>query len=84
MKVFLLLLVNDCLILLSYNGISEIWFDRCGIIHDTDLPSQVCREWEASALKVHKDVRLALIRFGVVLGRDGGALGMLARRQFKF
>lgn len=36
---------------------------------------QVCREWEASALKVHKDVRLALIRIGVVLGKDGGALG---------
>lgn len=36
---------------------------------------QVCREWEASALKVNKDVRLALIRIGVVLGKDGGALG---------
>jgi len=36
---------------------------------------QVCREWEGTALKVNKDVRLALIRVGVVLGKDGGALG---------
>lgn len=39
------------------------------------MPLQVCREWEATALKVNKDVRLALIRIGVVLGKDGGALG---------
>lgn len=37
---------------------------------------QVCREWEAAALEVNKDVRLALIRTGVVLGKDGGALGI--------
>lgn len=37
---------------------------------------QVCREWEATALGVNKDVRVALIRIGVVLGKDGGALGM--------
>ena len=37
---------------------------------------QVCREWDGNALKVNKDVRLALIRIGVVLGKDGGALGM--------
>lgn len=36
---------------------------------------QVCREWEGKALEVDKDVRLALIRIGVVLGKDGGALG---------
>ncbi|CAL2275315.1 unnamed protein product [Prunus armeniaca] len=35
----------------------------------------VCREWEATALKVNKDVKLALTRTGVVLGKDGGALG---------
>lgn len=38
---------------------------------------QVCREWEANALKVNEDVRLALIRIGIVLGKDGGALGMI-------
>lgn len=37
---------------------------------------QVCREWEATALGVDKNVRVALIRIGVVLGKEGGALGM--------
>lgn len=36
---------------------------------------QVCREWEAMALRVNGNVRVALIRIGVVLGKDGGALG---------
>lgn len=38
---------------------------------------QVCREWEAKASSVNPDVRLVLIRIGVVLGKDGGALGQL-------
>lgn len=38
---------------------------------------QVCREWEAKASSVVPDVRLVLIRIGVVLGEDGGALGQL-------
>lgn len=38
--------------------------------------SQVCREWEAKALEVDNGVRLALIRIGIVLGKDGGALGL--------
>ncbi|MCD7462494.1 hypothetical protein HAX54_048665 [Datura stramonium] len=37
----------------------------------------VCREWEVAALKVNEDVRLALIRIGVVLEKDSGALGRL-------
>lgn len=40
------------------------------------LSFQVCQEWESTALKVNGDVRVALIRIGVVLGKDGGALGM--------
>lgn len=39
------------------------------------VSSQVCREWEATASRVDKDVRLALIRIGIVLGKEGGALG---------
>ncbi|XP_047323257.1 epimerase family protein SDR39U1 homolog, chloroplastic [Impatiens glandulifera] len=42
-----------------------------------DYLAEVCREWEASALRVNKDVRLALIRIGVVLGKDGGALAKM-------
>ncbi|KAJ0009872.1 hypothetical protein Pint_34809 [Pistacia integerrima] len=41
------------------------------------LEKKVCREWEGTALKVNKDVRLALIRIGVVLGKDGGALAKM-------
>ncbi len=40
------------------------------------LHLQVCREWEARACQVNQeDVRLVLLRIGVVLGKDGGALG---------
>ncbi|KAF5448904.1 hypothetical protein F2P56_029395 [Juglans regia] len=42
-----------------------------------DYLAEVCREWEATALRVNKDVRLALIRIGVVLGKDGGALAKM-------
>lgn len=36
----------------------------------------MCREWEATARQVNQgDVRLVLLRIGVVLGKDGGALG---------
>lgn len=43
---------------------------------ETAQSFQVCREWESTALKVNGDVRLARIRIGVVLGKDGGALGI--------
>lgn len=36
----------------------------------------MCKEWESCALKVDKDVKVVLIRIGVVLGKDGGALGV--------
>ncbi|KAH7692688.1 Epimerase family protein SDR39U1 protein [Dioscorea alata] len=42
-----------------------------------DYLSEVCREWEGRALEVDKDVRLVLIRIGVVLGKDGGALAKM-------
>ncbi|XP_062177212.1 epimerase family protein SDR39U1 homolog, chloroplastic [Alnus glutinosa] len=42
-----------------------------------DYLAEVCREWEATALRVNKDVRLSLIRIGVVLGKDGGALAKM-------
>ncbi|CAA7410907.1 unnamed protein product [Spirodela intermedia] len=42
-----------------------------------DYLSEVCRVWEAKALGVDKDVRLALIRIGVVLGKEGGALAKM-------
>ncbi|XAR59094.1 Farnesol dehydrogenase (NAD(+)) [Bertholletia excelsa] len=42
-----------------------------------DYLAEVCREWEATALRVNKNVRVALIRIGVVLGKDGGALAKM-------
>ncbi|GAV73363.1 Epimerase domain-containing protein/DUF1731 domain-containing protein [Cephalotus follicularis] len=42
-----------------------------------DYLAEVCREWEGTAFKVNNDVRLVLIRIGVVLGKDGGALAKM-------
>ncbi|KAL1565830.1 Complement component 1 Q subcomponent-binding protein, mitochondrial [Salvia divinorum] len=42
-----------------------------------DYLAEVCREWEAAALTVNQDVRLARIRIGVVLGKEGGALAKM-------
>ncbi|XP_027354353.1 epimerase family protein SDR39U1 homolog, chloroplastic isoform X3 [Abrus precatorius] len=42
-----------------------------------DYLAEVCREWESTAQRVNKDVRVALIRIGVVLGKDGGALAKM-------
>lgn len=42
-----------------------------------DYLAEVCREWESTALKANGDVRVALIRIGVVLGKDGGALAKM-------
>lgn len=36
--------------------------------------AEVCHDWEEEAEKLSPDVRLAITRFGVVLGSDGGAL----------
>lgn len=43
----------------------------------SDYLAEVCREWESTALRVNKDVRLVRIRIGVVLGKDGGALAKM-------
>jgi NAD dependent epimerase/dehydratase family enzyme len=44
---------------------------------DDDFPYlQVCREWEAKAQTLDKSIRLVRIRIGIVLDKDGGALGM--------
>lgn len=45
----------------------------------TDFLAMVCREWEEEAIIVqHKlNIRTVITRFGVVLGKDGGALDKL-------
>lgn len=43
-----------------------------------DFLAKLCVEWEAAARKVESSgVRLAIVRVGVVLGKDGGALAKL-------
>ncbi|WP_254460411.1 TIGR01777 family oxidoreductase [Xanthomonas sacchari] len=43
-----------------------------------DFSAQLCRDWEAEALHAQAlGVRTSLVRTGVVLGRDGGALARM-------
>ena len=43
-----------------------------------DFLAQVCQAWEAEALAAQKKgARVCLMRFGIVLGRDGGALAKM-------
>jgi uncharacterized protein len=55
-------------------------YDSAGI-HDEysknfamDFPGVMCREWEAKASAVGGITRLVILRTGIVLGQDGGAL----------
>lgn len=44
----------------------------------TDFLGQVCQEWEHEALRAKNfGLRVAMVRVGVVLGRDGGALAKM-------
>lgn len=48
--------------------------------------AEVCKEWENAAAKIkelHPETRLAITRFGVVLGKGGGALDKMLT-PFKF
>lgn len=50
----------------------------------TDFLAGIAKDWEAEALRAHeKSVRVVLMRFGVVLGKDGGALAQMVR-PFRF
>lgn len=46
----------------------------------TDFLSEVCSAWEREALKAEdKNMRVVILRFGSVFGRDGGAFPLLKR-----
>ena len=48
--------------------------------HGSDFMADVCGQWEAAfRAAITPDTRRVVLRFGVVLGRDGGALPVLAR-----
>ncbi len=43
-----------------------------------DFLAEVCKTWEREALRAETEgVRVAILRFGIVLGREGGVLGKL-------
>ena len=43
-----------------------------------DFLAKLCRDWESEARKAEaKGARLVITRFGIVLGRNGGALGQM-------
>ncbi|CAM6115069.1 unnamed protein product [Calypogeia fissa] len=42
-----------------------------------DYLAEVCRDWEAKAQLLDKNVRLVRLRFGIVLDKDGGALAQM-------
>lgn len=42
-----------------------------------DFLGQLCQEWEASALAAPQPCRVVVLRLGIVLGPDGGALGKM-------
>lgn len=62
---------------IGYYGTSETQVFDEHSPSGSDYLAEVCREWEAAALKVNNDVRVALIRIGLVLGKDGGALAKM-------
>jgi uncharacterized protein (TIGR01777 family) len=44
----------------------------------SDFLAHVCREWEAEALTAeHKGARVVLTRFGIILGKEGGAMAKM-------
>lgn len=49
----------------------------------SDFLAHVCRQWEAAAQRAPTSARLVLLRTGMVLARDGGALPQLAM-PFRF
>ena len=48
--------------------------------HGHDFMAEVCVQWETALREsLSPSTRAVVLRFGVVLGREGGALPMLAR-----
>ena len=46
-------------------------------ISGNDFLAQLCKRWEAAALEKPFFTRLVIFRIGIVLGKDGGALGKM-------
>lgn len=42
----------------------------------SDYLAEICREWEAAAQEA-KGIRVVMLRTGIVLAKEGGALGRM-------
>lgn len=63
---------------IGFYGNDNSQFDEDSNVQDLDIFSQkICRDWENEAEKVNDAVRLAKIRIGIVLGKNGGALAKM-------
>lgn len=59
-------------------------YDDISAKYSDDFLGTLCKEWEATALQAKsEDTRVVIFRFGIVLGRDGGALKQMLT-PFKF
>lgn len=69
----------DCNTLVSASAIGYYGADKSGVARFTeddapasDFLAKTCVKWEHEAEKAAKDLRTVILRFGVVLGKDGG------------
>lgn len=75
--------------LLSTSAVGFYGFHGDEKLTESDIPGEdflatLCREWEAEAMKAEAyGARVVITRFGIVLGTEGGALGILTR-LFRF
>jgi uncharacterized protein len=76
---------GKCVDLISASAVGYYGFHGDEELDESDRPgddflARVCRDWEAEAMKAeHSGARVAIARFGVVLGQDGGAMDLLSR-----
>lgn len=54
-------------------------YDEYSSVRGTGFLAQLCADWEAETLRIEPRIRVAITRFGVVLGADGGAFPRMAR-----
>lgn len=75
----------QCKTLVSASAIGYYGPDRTGKpFRESDLAyndflGSTCRKWEQAAQQGAKDMRVVLLRFGIVLGKEDGAFKQLAR-----
>lgn len=75
----------DCKTLVSASAIGYYGPDRTGkAFRETDLAyndflGSTCRKWEQAAMQGAKSMRVVILRFGIVLGKEDGAFKQLAK-----